>query len=133
MTLFPDAATLRALVAPVVADAAAQLGSTVTVTRKTKTRQRDNSFKRGWAEHLVGVNVFIAPVTLEALRTVWGEQSLVTSEGMAPDTLDIAEGDGIIVTAGNYVGEQFVVAKADIDRIAGRLALGLTTAPEPLQ
>lgn len=131
MPIFPTAAKLRGIMAPIVADSAAQLGSRATIVRKATTHAADRSARVTWPVAHTDVAIRISTVTTDRLQTVWGVNSQVSTDGTCADTVDLKDGDGIIVTSGNYAGEQFSVTTTKRNALAGALYAALDAPTEP--
>jgi hypothetical protein len=135
----PLAATIARAVAPQVARLIKQLGSDCALARQTPdpsaAPRADGSTVRRWVRTpgTTGADrVLIQKVSADKAARVWGLERKVVAQGMAPIALDLAEGDALKVVAGQYAGEQFIVAACDADQTAGIRLLGLASTREVL-
>ena len=126
------AGSLARATAPLVARLTSLLGSDVTVSRATEERRADNSTRRVWGVVARSVRMPVLMLNLAAAQRVWGRETNVTAECLAPVALGVQEGDGIRVTAGPYTGRRFLVAAIDPNEVAGTSLLGLTHTREEL-
>lgn len=101
------------------------LGSTVTIRHDTVTRAADNSPRRVWADAAIGVKCVLTAIAGGRRMYSWGQESAVELEGLIADTVPIEDGDGVVVTAGEFAGQRFVVEQQKPAPLGHMNVLGL--------
>jgi hypothetical protein len=123
---------IKNVTGPLVKNLAAQLGSTVTFRRSTKTRASDNSSRQTWADFGAGTKVIIENLNMFKAQQVWGMQTEITAQALMPmssvDAADVpSASDGMVVTDGFLSGRKYSISETKPDDLGQNLLLGLTS------
>jgi len=103
----------------------ADLGSTVTIRHDTVTRAADNSPRRAWVDAAKDVKCVLTAIKGGRRMFAWGQESAVMLEGLIADTVEIEDGDGVLVTAGEFAGQRFLVEQQQPAPLGHMNVLGL--------
>lgn len=85
-------------------------GSTVTLYRATKARTAGGSTNLTYAANITGFKVLLDVPDSETVQRLFGQDVRCDLRAFVPKPCDIAEKDGLTVTAGWRVGEHYDVA-----------------------
>lgn len=128
MSIFPPLAEIQSIAAPIVADAAVQLGSLCSVYALVRARQPDGSYKNDVPQLKgSGISVRLKMLTSEQAQLVFGEETTVEMQGSTPRTITIGVGDVLTVTAGEFAGQWLRVEKLIEKPLSDSYLLGLVT------
>lgn len=99
----------------------AHRGSIATTRRATRSEGTDGASALAWADIAEGVRILLAPETSAQLQRIFGAETRGTWHGWVTPDVDAQLGDGVIVTAGAYVGDRL--------RVTAVLPLSLGASP----
>lgn len=84
-------------------------GSTVTTTRYTKTRDAGQRVVNTPTHPIVAGSWYVREISTAHAQRVWGLQSAATAEATLPIGTDVADGDVVVITAGDFAGNKYEV------------------------
>jgi hypothetical protein len=103
-------------------------GSTLTVYRPTKANSTGGQVSVTWAAVLSAIKWEMYTLTQEVLRQIFGADSEVDVVAFAAHDTDVRLEDGVVVTAGTWVSNNFRVVK--LRRSRKYLEIGLRKTAE---
>ena len=128
MSIFPTLAEVQAIAAPIVADAAVQLGSKVDVHSIVSERQRDGSSKDVPRASGHDVAVRLKMLTTEQAQEIFGKETIVTMRGsLSRASVTVEAGNVIEVVEGEFAGKWLRVEKLIEKPLTDSYLLGLVT------
>lgn len=127
MSIFPTLADVQSIAAPIVADAATQLGSRVDIYMVRPERQRDGSSKK--TPQLVGHDIALRlkSLTAEQAQQIFGKESTVEMRGSMARSVVVGSDYVIEVISGEFAGQWFIVQKLIEKPLSDSYVLGLIT------
>ncbi|MBA2706939.1 MAG: hypothetical protein H0U59_03940 [Gemmatimonadaceae bacterium] len=136
MAIFPSATEMRSIFAPVVLDAALQLGSLATVYDLTPKRQLDGSTaprlndSGGYSSSsdmpTAGVPIRLTMLTSEKAQEIFGTDVRVTMQGSLPDRLTpVGLGFVFQIESGDFAGNNYEVTAVIENQYSDSYTLGL--------
>jgi hypothetical protein len=84
-------------------------GSTVTTTRYVKTRDAAQRVVNTPTHPITGGDWYIREISTAHAQRVWGLQSAATAEAALPLGTDVADGDVVVITAGDFAGNKYEI------------------------
>lgn len=129
MSIFPTLAEIQAIAAPIVADAAVQLGSRADIHAIASVRQPDATYKDVPQLSAHDVAVRLKMLTSEQAQLIFGKETAVEMRGSATREDVIEVGNVIEVVSGEFAGQWLRVAKLIEKPLTDSYLLGLVTNP----
>lgn len=126
MSIFPTATEARAIFAPIVVDAAEQLGSRADIYELVAVRQLDGTSKR--VPNLLiqnDVPIRIKVMKSEEVQEIFGLNPNVTMKGSMPRVAEVAIDNVFDVQSGDFAGQRFQVKSVFPKVLSNSYVLGL--------
>lgn len=126
MPVFPSAAQIQRITAPLVIDATKQLGSKVDVYAIVSVRQPDGSSVLMPALQTPNVPVLLTMLTSDKAQSVFGLNTEIKMQGVVPKSVaEINNGAVLNVVTGGFAGLWFTVATEIDQPLSDSYTLGL--------
>lgn len=128
MSIFPSLEEVQAIAAPIVADAAVQLGSKCDVHEIVSVRQPGGSYKDTPQLAASDVSIRLKMHTTEQAQSIFGKETSVEMRGSCPrSSATIAIGNVIEVVDGEFEGKWLRVARLIEKPLSDSYLLGFVT------